>query len=264
MPDSEPLPDAPVSIWASGLDAELYFSQIGMPFLAPYAANFFPRVVVIEELCALPPPATQEITLNDIGDFIGGGTAGETAERRMHSWVDRGLWEGNCRFVDDSEPDPIVPQDPPPGLPPGDPPAIGMDRMVRDTYEWMKWMVRNIVPRRCHGGSGFTVSGQGELLFEQDDTGSWPVWPAGVTLAVADKPDYVGRSNGGDFPVYYDLGWISLGKSPLAQPPIRVQHDFEAVYGSLYEVRSLYYNLAPGVTLNITPLWPDTANPPAE
>lgn len=257
MPDSEPLPDAPASVWVSGLDAQLYFNEIGMGILAPFAANFFNRVVVMEELCALPPPATQEITLSDINDFVRGGDAGEAAERRMHSWVDRGLWEGNCRFVDDSEPDPIVPQTDIPDLPVGPLPKTRAQEEMEQLLLWVGWLAREMLPRAYHGGNTFDVSGQGHLDFDFEFGSPWMTPAAGAEITVTAKPDYLGRSNGGDFPVFYDMGWFSLDSGTMGQQPVRLQHTKQMVYGSLAKVNGMYYNLNPGVEIHVRVLYPD-------
>jgi hypothetical protein len=263
MPDSEPNVDAPTYILAGDIDMQVFFDQLGMGWMTPYMPPPIPRLVVVEELCALPQPSAIPFTGIDIARMREGDEAALEARHKLANYVDRDLWAANCRYVDDTPAEPTVPFDPPDDLP-APPPPSSAARREEDMYRWMRWLVQQILPRSADMGDIETVSGSGFVELPTKFGGEWEVNAAGVRIVVTEKPDYVGRSNGGDFPVYYDLGWFSLSNDAHAQPPIRLNHDKMRTYTSVDMVTRFYYNLAPGVTIQVRPVYPQTATPDIE
>jgi hypothetical protein len=123
-------------------------------------------------------------------------------------------------------------------------------------FAWLQWMVRNIVTRNSHGGDPETVSGSGYLEFPGDEGGTWPVFAMGCIATLIEQPPNGGRTEGGDFPVWYDLGWFSLKTDDAGHQPIRLQHNVQIASGYISRVHGVYYNLPPGVVASFSPIYP--------
>ena len=257
MPDSEPIPGGPDAVWAGPADALAFFETVGMGYLAPIASLLDWRVVDIPTLCAGPPPVADEFNMVDIAQGIIPGQAG-TVRDKLHNWVDRGLWANHCQYTD-ATPAPTIDYAPPPaGLPEGGGPLTNDPKMFLEMYQWLKWLTKEMLPRYYRESDTFTITGTGRETIDGDHEGTpWTVYACGVRFEVIDKPDYLGRSNGGDFPVYYDMGWISLDSEGFAHPPIRLAHTSQIIGPIQARVDGFYYNLPPGVEVRWMALFPD-------
>lgn len=258
MPAGEPNFDAPETYWAGQYDAQVLADSIGMSWTAPLWALSEPRIIVVADLCAAPAPSAPEFTTTDLVQGFKIWEDTSALRTKLNNFVDAGLWRNFCTAVDDPEPDPIPPQPPPPDLPSNPAPVPDDKKQHEEVHQWVKWLTKQILPRFFIQGDMQTVSGTGHIEFTADGAGEWTVYAVGAEITVTEKPDYAGRSNGGDFPVYYDLGWISLDSVGAGQNPVRVHHTHQIETGSVPRVDGLYYNLPPGVTLQVIPLFPET------
>lgn len=256
MSTQEPLPGAPESIWAGQLDAVEYFSAIGLPWLAPIGATAEPRIVVIADLCALPQPVAEPFTLVDIAQGLNPFADHADVRLKLNTWVDRGIWDRNCHYTDATVPDPEPTQDPPPGMPDGPPPITLSEDRLDDIWKWTRFTQLQMLPREYVAGAEIFAFDQSNaaIPYLSDEHGG--SWAAGVHIEVTAKPDWLGRSNGGDFPVFHDMGFISLWSINGADSPFKLAHTRMVVYGKVQRITRVVWNLPPGVEASIFPLYP--------
>lgn len=227
-----------------------------MSWIAPLFALNQPRVIDVAALCAAPAPSAPAFTTTDLVQGLNPFADNTAIRQKLQDFTDAGLWRTFCRPLDLPAPDPIPPQPPPADLPPEPPPTSGDEQRMKDLWLWVRFLAQQVLPRGSFLGTAQVVSGTGHIDIADREEQLWPIYAVGVDITVTAKPDYAGRSNGGDFPVYYDLGWFSLDSRGAGQQPRRLQHSHQVESGSVPFVIGMYFNLAPGVTISVRPIYP--------
>ena len=262
MPAGEPNVDAPLYYWAGEYDAQQYADALGMSWIAPLFALTTPRVVNIVDLCAAPKPSAPAFTTSDLATGLIPGAGRDAATLKIETFTNAALWDTFCHPADDPAPEPDPPQPPPPDLPEGPMPETAGDKLHREMHAWIKWWVRNALPRTAVLKFEFICSDEGYEELPRLDDGEWPVYACGIDVTVNEKPPNTGRTMGGDFPVWYSLGWMTIGAVGGGQPPVRLQHDHLIITNSNAAVTGFFWNLTPGVSVTVKALYPTTATMP--
>jgi len=259
MPDYEPNVDAPAYYWAGEYDAQQIADATGASWAAPIFALNQPRVIDVAALCAAPPPSAPTFTTTDLVLSLNPFADNTALREKLQNYTDAGLHRTFCTAVD-VPPLPPMPSNPPPAdLPQTDVPVSTDMSLHRQMLAWLQFVVKQMLPRYYRESDPGTVSGTGHVSIDADgESEHWSVYACGVRFEVIDKPDYLGRSNGGDFPVYYDMGWVSVDAEGYAAAPIRLAHTSQIVGPVQARVDGFYYNLPPGVEVRWMALYPDT------
>ena len=270
---------APDTVWNDPSTLADAAAAYGLGWVGPLQAMNAPHVVTLATLCAGPPPPVPDFSVEDIAAgyvALAGVPTSATfgsLTTKLNTLADRHIYDLNCTMDDGTAPPSPPPPPPQPvGLP--DPPPQGLpaqheesDRLLHaKLLTWLDWMRREIPTRTSFFQESQSVTGAGTIFFDSveplgDD--QYPVYCCGVQVEVTASPGFKGHSAGSP-QLVYDLGSFACGYGTFAQSPIKIMWRKQVYYGWDKRVMSLTYNLATGVTVRFTPMYPDQAVPVVE